>query len=131
MLSLHYNECVKMYFMIMNYKVYCSLIVNSICIHVLPQAYHHNISFKVPHPSGPNYWKIFEWLPYVFCKEYCPKCQTNRVMGQNLVPLHFLSSLKTIFLIFSHRVQCESLCDLNSKDFDNILNSSWWVHQVS
>ena len=39
-------------------------------------------TLKVLHPSGPNYWKNVEWIPYVFCKEYCSECQTNRVMGQ-------------------------------------------------
>ena len=32
------------------------------------------VSFKVLRPSGPNYWKNVEWIPYVFCKEYCSEC---------------------------------------------------------
>ena len=32
--------------------------------------------FKVLRPSGSNYWKNVEWIPYVLCKEYCSKCQT-------------------------------------------------------
>ena len=34
-------------------------------------------NLKVLRPSGPNYWKNVEWIPYVFCKEYCSECQTN------------------------------------------------------
>ena len=38
---------------------------------------------KVLRPSGPSYLKNVEWIPYVFCEEYCSECQTKRVMGQN------------------------------------------------
>ena len=43
---------------------------------------YHYMTLKVLHPSDPNYWKNVEWIPYVFSKEYCSECQTNRVMGQ-------------------------------------------------
>ena len=46
-------------------------------------------AFKVLRPSGPNYWKNVEWIPYVFCKEYYSECQTNRVMGQNFGTITF------------------------------------------
>ena len=44
---------------------------------------------KVLRPSGPNYWENVEWVPYVFCKEYCSECQTDRVMGQNFGTITF------------------------------------------
>ena len=44
---------------------------------------------KVLRPSGPNYWKNVEWIPYVFCKEHCSECQTNRVMGQKIGTITF------------------------------------------
>ena len=44
---------------------------------------------KVLRPSGPNYWKIFEWILHVFCKEYCSECQTYRVMGQKFGTITF------------------------------------------
>ena len=47
------------------------------------------LRFKVLRPSGPNYWKNAEWIPYVFCKEYCSECQTNRVMGQKFGTITF------------------------------------------
>ena len=37
---------------------------------------------KVHRPSGPNYWKMFEWIPHVLCKAYCSECQTTTVMRQ-------------------------------------------------
>ena len=33
-----------------------------------------------------------QWIPYVFSKEYCSECQTNKLLGNNLVPLHFVIS---------------------------------------
>ena len=44
---------------------------------------------KVLRPSGPNYWKNVEWIPYVFCEEYCSECQTNRVIGQKIGTITF------------------------------------------
>ena len=35
------------------------------------------LMFKVLRPSGPNYWKNVDWIPHVFCKEYCSECRTN------------------------------------------------------
>ena len=55
---------------------------------------------KVLHPSGPNYWKNVEWIPNVFCKEYCSECQTNSVMGQKFGTITFCHIKKLIFLIF-------------------------------
>ena len=39
---------------------------------------------KVPRTSSSKYGTIFEWTPYVFYKDCCSECQTNRVMGQNI-----------------------------------------------
>ena len=44
---------------------------------------------KVLRPSGPNYWKNVEWIPYVFCKKYCSECLTNWVMGQRIGTITF------------------------------------------
>ena len=44
---------------------------------------------KVIRPSGPNYWKNVEWIPYVFSLEYCSECQTNWVMGQKFGTITF------------------------------------------
>ena len=51
--------------------------------------YVYLIRFKVLRPSDPNYWKYVEWIPYVFSKEYCSECQTNRVMGQQFGTITF------------------------------------------
>ena len=48
----------------------------------------HNV-VKVLRPSDPNYWKNVEWISYVFCKEYCSECQTNRVLGQQFGTITF------------------------------------------
>ena len=69
----------------------------------LPEIFIHQqyeAIFKVLRPSGPNFWKNVEWIPYVFCKEYCSECQTNRVMGQKFGTITFCHLLKLIFLIF-------------------------------
>ena len=47
------------------------------------------MSIKVLRPSGPNYWKNVEWIPYVFSKEYCQECETNRVMEQQFGTITF------------------------------------------
>ena len=54
-------------------------------------------TFKVLRPPCHNYWKNVEWIPYVFCKEYCSECQNNWVIGQNLAPLHFVISKSSFF----------------------------------
>ena len=46
-------------------------------------------SVKVLRPSGPNYWKNVEWIPYVFCKENRSECQTDWVMGQKFGTITF------------------------------------------
>ena len=58
-------------------------------------------SLKVLRPSGPNYWKNDEWIPYVFCKEYCSEFQTNGVMGQKFGTITLCHLLKLFFLIFN------------------------------
>ena len=45
--------------------------------------------------------------------------------GKNLVPLHFVIPKNNFFSDFSHRAQCYSSGDSNSKANDNILNFSW------
>ena len=61
---------------------------------------------KVLRPSGPNYWRNVELIPYVFCKEYCSECQNNRVMGQKFGTITFCHLLKEFFSEYSHRTQC-------------------------
>ena len=56
-------------------------------MHVKEESQHRHI--KVLRPSGPNYRKNVEWIPYVFCKEYCSECQTNSVMGQKFGTITF------------------------------------------
>ena len=76
--------------------------------------------FKVLRPSGPNYWKNGEWIPYGFCKEYCSECQTNLVMGQKFGTITFCHLLKLIFLIFPMGHNVKVFGDSNSKDNGNI-----------
>ena len=65
-----------------------------------PNTFLYLLHLKVLRPSGPNYWKNVEWIPYVFCKEYYSECRTNRVMGQIFGTITFCHLGKLIFLIF-------------------------------
>ena len=47
------------------------------------------IQFKALRPSGPNYWKNVEWIPYAFCKKYCSECQSYWIMGQKFGTITF------------------------------------------
>ena len=57
-------------------KLFC-VYIPMIDLNFLPVAQLFCGPFKVLRPSCPNYCKNVEWIPYVFCKEYCSECQTN------------------------------------------------------